>query len=120
MKTRKITVLTLLATVAFACTFKAEFRAGFETSFDPGSTGQSTLVIDDETDQLFLNGDIQVNEGALIISLTDPDQLAVIQDTIVAPADTTFSQNLAVSPGTWVLSYQSLNGSGTINLHLEL
>jgi hypothetical protein len=92
---------------------------GFSTAIDSHSTGITMMDVPEKQKELFLTGRVTLQSGAVCLSVEDPEGKKVYSDTIKAPSEVYLNRTLVSGPGVWVMRYTSLEGEGSMNLHLS-
>jgi hypothetical protein len=128
MKTRKFKIATafLMAvivsgslTILGSCE-KIEIRNfGFDTDFEKNSTGLTMMDVASHVNTLRLVGDITVDSGDIKVELIDPDGYLIYEAYFHAPGDYLVYESFKANRGIWKLRYSSLEGNGSLDLHLS-
>lgn len=67
---------------------------------------------------LTLIGKIELKKGGIEVKLLGPDEFVAYFTEAEQPGIVQINRTFRASKGFWKLSYQSLEGEGTIDLHL--
>jgi len=128
MKTRKlkfVTALLMAVVISGSLIFlgsceKIEIRNfGFDTDFERNSTGLTMMDVASHVNTLRLVGDITVDSGDVKVELIDPDGYLIYEAYFHAPGDYLVNESCKASRGIWKLRYSSLEGVGSLDLHLS-
>lgn len=92
---------------------------GFNTAINSHSTGITMMDVPETKKELFLTGRVTMQTGAVCLTVEDPEGEKVYSDTIMAPSEVYLNRTLISRPGVWTLHYSSLDGDGSMNLHLS-
>lgn len=111
--------LVAMLLVGSSCHKEVETRFGFDSQFDRDSRSLTIMNVNKSADMVKLEGEINVNEGEVLVELIDPVGLSVFSTKISAPEKLTISRSYGSVAGNWKLKYQSLEGTGTIHLHMN-
>jgi hypothetical protein len=112
-------VLFFCIVLATACQDDTLSRSGFDTLIEPTSHGSVTLDVNKEEKTLLLTGTITVSTGNVALHVTSPQGDTAYTDTIGAVRTAHIDQTFDAIEGAWSLSYQSLQGTGALNVHLQ-
>lgn len=128
MKTRKLNVATVLlmaviisgSLILLGSCEKIEIRNfGFDTDFEKNSTGLTMMDVAGHVNTVKLVGDISVDSGDVKVELIDPDGYLIYEAYFHAPGDYLVNESFKASRGIWKLRYSSLDGVGSLDLHLS-
>ena len=111
---------TFLAIVLLfsACRKESINRFGFDTLFNKSSQGLTIMRVDKNNAQIKLTGEVVVNEGGILIELIDPTGETAYFGHFLAPNVLNVNELFNALPGNWKLKYSSVNGMGSLKLHL--
>ncbi len=65
-----------------------------------------------------LKGDIVVKEGEIMVELISSDDEIVFINHLKSPESLTVNESFQAVPGKWKLKYRSIEGTGSLALHL--
>ncbi|MEZ5019947.1 MAG: hypothetical protein R2756_07460 [Bacteroidales bacterium] len=119
----KETILVLLAVVITflnSCETIPADRYGIDLPVGPGASGSTSVEVDFSVRSLRLTGSISVTEGTIETEVMSPSGAAVLTVTVDAPGEVNIDRYFTPEEGVWRLRYMSLDGTGYINLHLNL
>lgn len=116
---------TILHTIAFiflfvsSCQKEPFIRFGFDTEFEKNSQGLVIMNVDKNSKSITLTGEIIVVEGEILVELIDPTGENAFIGHLVSPLNQQVNESFDAIPGNWKLKYKSIEGEGSINLHLN-
>ena len=94
-------------------------RIGFETTFNAGSSGTTTMKVSDDSGKLYLKGTLNLTEGQLTLEVLDPDGMNAYSNSFMLPGEITIDEFYYAKKGKWTMNYSSYGGSGSIDVHLS-
>jgi len=117
-------IFDLFIAIAFlflntSCEKETIINMGFDDSISKNSRG---LVIADFThfdDNIYLTGVISLSDGEVEVTLTAPGDEVLYSELLVAPGQLNINEVFDASPGYWKLKYKSIEGTGSIDLHMQ-
>jgi len=117
---RVFSFLILSCILIFAgCEKEGISRIGFDTSINGSSNGTTTMKVREDSGRLTLSGTVTLTGGQLLIELLDPDGINAWSNSYLGPTEATVDEFFNVVKGTWTLKYTSIDGSGSIDVHLS-
>lgn len=119
MKSITINILLTMLLLCSACVKEPITRYGFDTSFDEKSQGLTIMLAGKSTSVVELSGDVAVNKGEIVIELTDPTGKTVFFRQVVSPGILKINESFDAITGNWRLQYRSIQGEGSLILHLK-
>ena len=109
-----------LVLVIWSCEKENLSLTGFTTRFEKNSTGTTILEVKSNVRIINLTGRINLTEGMLEIRLLNPDDEAIFS-ILIHPGHTgTVRESFNAEPGPWKLMYKSMDGLGSMNLHVHM
>ena len=117
----KQTFLTLAIGLLFflSCEKVPTTVTGFDTAVQKNSSGSVSMQVGNNAESVLLMGTITLMEGELEISLKDPHDHISFSSIVQTTAPFSISKEFEPVQGLWKLEYKSLQGEGTIDLHLS-
>lgn len=116
---RTLLFITLsICLFAGSCDMNPEIRFGFDTLFGARSQGISIMNVSSKANGITLRGDVTVRNGAVLIELVSPAGEPLFTRTLHAPATMYLNESFPSSAGNWKLKYNSIDGTGSIKLHM--
>jgi hypothetical protein len=112
-------IFILLLLSASSCYRDFETRFGFDSQFDRDSHGLTIMNVNSHADMVILEGEVNVSEGEVVVELINPVGLSVFSTRISSPEKLYISRSYGCVAGNWKLEYESINGKGTIHLHMN-
>jgi hypothetical protein len=103
----------------FACETEPEIRFGFDTEFNKHSQGVSMMNVSNKSHVITLTGDITVSEGQILIELINPAGDTLFICHLISPESLIVNESFQAVSGIWKLKYKSIEGTGTLVLHLN-
>ncbi len=118
---KKIRLLaaTMLMLLVYSCEKEPMIRFGFDSQFNKDSFGLTIMNVNRNTELVILEGEITVYEGEAQVDLINPEGVKVFSTSIKAPDKVEISKAYLSQSGNWKLKYQSIQGVGTICLHMN-
>jgi hypothetical protein len=113
-----VTVFALLILAAGACKKETISCIGFSSEFLANSKGLTLMEVKNNVEFLTLIGKIEIKKGSIEVKLLNPDEFAVYTSEVESPGIIHINRTFRSTTGFWKLSYQSIEGEGTIDLHL--
>ena len=117
MKSNIISLLLLSMFFTGSCEKEEYQKYGFSYPFKETSRGEILMMVEGDNPHINLHGTITVNNGAMEVKLISPDGVEVFTRRVINPGRMVINQVIEATPGMWTLTYQSINGSGSIELH---
>ena len=125
MKTLYKLILGVVLVVGMAsCTQEHDVSTGFQCNFEHGSYGESRAAFGSE--KIYLEGTVVMGPGLFYIGLFDPEGNEVyssIFDNTLTGSNSTKTYFIDASvdghSGTYLLSYESTNAEGSLNVKLH-
>jgi len=111
--------LIILVFILSACDMGREVSAGFDSAFEPGAYGVTTLSIDQAGESVFLEGSVQLDSGSVVVQLLYPSGAIAWNSTLIGSGESLVNEEFSSNAGDYVLMYESSDGSGYINLSLH-
>jgi hypothetical protein len=78
------------------------------------------LNVGNNKDSIVLFGDIILSEGEITVELTDPFGESLFKCYLNSPVCLGVNEQYKTAPGYWVLKYKSIEGVGSIILHISI
>lgn len=110
----------LLIFIAVSCQEEPILRFGFDTGFDKKSHGQTFIDVGNEKESIVFLGEIILSEGELKVELTDPFGETLFKCHLKSPVHINVYKLFNAVPGSWKLEYKSMEGIGSIILHMDI
>ncbi len=112
-------ILALLLLVV-SCQKEPIIRFGFDSDFGKNSQGITIMNSSSGAKTITLTGKIVLNEGGVLLELNDPIGKNVFTNQLVSPTILNVEESFPAVSGNWKLKYKSLDGEGSIKLHLNI
>jgi len=109
----------ILLFLVFACETEPEIRFGFDTEFNKHSQGLSVMYVSSKSQIINLKGDITLNEGQVLVELVNAARDTLFTQHLMSPDNLTVNESFQAVAGNWKLKYKSIEGTGTLVLHLN-
>jgi hypothetical protein len=109
----------MILLLASSCQREYEIRYGFDSQFNKDSYGLTIMNVNRSSQLVTLEGEISVSEGEFQVDLINPEGIKEFSAIIIGQNKIDVSEAYTTKTGNWKLKYQSLNGVGTINLHMN-
>lgn len=112
-----------LAAVLFvfsSCQKESIIRFGFDCDFGKDSQGLTIIKVGSSANTIILTGEITLAEGGVFMQLLNPEEEIVFSRERFMPGNLRVNQSFQATAGIWKLKYQSFEGKGSINLHLNI
>jgi hypothetical protein len=119
MKNALLTSLVLFL-LLYACYEDPVIRFGFDTEFGKNSQGLTMMEVSNNQKAVTLRGDVFVTSGGILVELINPKGEIVFTNQITFPNSLFVNEAFHSVSGTWRLKYKSLEGTGSITLHLNI
>ena len=119
MKTAFNSILTVLL-LASSCQKEPLIRFGFDTDFEKNSEGLTIMTVNNSPETITLTGEVFVTEGEVLIELIAPSGEIVFSSLVTSPKIQHVNESYQTISGNWKLKYKSLEGDGSIILHLDV
>ena len=117
---KKQILILLFATIIFtSCCPDPITNVGFRSDFGYDSVGLSMMSVPNEVVVLRLNGTINVETGGVEVKLINPHGELAYFCTMENPGIVEINELYDGIPGIWRLQYNSIDGKGNINLHVN-
>lgn len=114
----KILICAFLIVTLSSCRKDDTSRVGFRSEFVINSKGLTLMETRNNVEFLNLIGKIELKKGRIEVKLLDPEEFAVYSTKVEQPGIFQINLNFRATRGFWKLSYKSIEGEGTIDLHL--
>lgn len=111
---------SLLIFIAFSCSEEPIVRFGFDTDIGKKSQGQTIMNVGNNKESIVLFGDIILSEGEITVELTDPAGESLFKCHLKSPVCLSVNELFKAVPGYWILKYKSMEGVGSIILHMSI
>lgn len=115
----QITVYFILLFLVFACETEPEIRFGFDTEFNKHSQGLSIMNVSNKSHVITLTGNVTVSEGQILVELINPAGDTLFTRHFISPESLKVDESFRAVAGNWKLKYRSMEGTGTLVLHLN-
>ena len=119
MKTAFNSILTVLL-LASSCQKEPMIRFGFDTDFDKNSQGLTIMTVNHSAEAISLTGEVFVTEGKVLIELIAPSGEIAFSSKVISPNNLFVNESYQTISGNWKLKYKSLDGVGSMDLHLQV
>lgn len=119
-KTTMLPAALMLLLLTSSCQKEPFIRFGFDCDFGKKSQGLTIMHAKSNTKTISLIGNIVVREGEVLVALTNPSGEVLFKRLIKAPEVLSINESFQASKGNWSLKYSSLEGEGTLVLHLNI
>ncbi|MBU1580419.1 MAG: hypothetical protein KJ754_13385 [Bacteroidetes bacterium] len=119
-KSINLPAVLLLAFLVSSCQKEPIRRFGFDTDFGKNSQGLTIMHIGCCADTIKLTGEYSMAEGKVLIELIDPTGETVFSSYYNFPGSLQVNESFSAISGNWKLKYKSLEGEGSISLHLSI
>lgn len=119
MKKNIVTLIVTLALVMWSCEKDIVVHTGFCSPIQKNSEGITILEVKSNIKYLNLTGKITLAEGEVEIKLLNPDNVAVYTLRLHSNENVSVYETFFTEPGFWKLKYKSIQGVGSIDLHLN-
>ena len=117
---KKQILILLFATVIFtSCCPDSITNVGFRSDFGYDSVGLTMMSVPNEGVLLRLNGTINVETGGVEVKLINPHGELAYFCTMENPGMVQIDEIYRGIPGIWRLQYNSIDGKGHIDLHVN-
>lgn len=114
----KILICAFFILTLSSCRKDDTSSVGFRSEFVVNSKGLTLMEAKNNVEFLTLIGKIELKKGRIEVKLLGPDEFAVYSTEVEKPGIIQINRTFRATKGFWKLSYQSLEGEGTIDLHL--
>ena len=120
MKMKNALLLNFLGLffLLYACHDDPVMRFDFDTEF--GKKSQGLTMMDSNQKAVTLKGDVFVTSGGVLVELINPKGEIVFTNQITFPNSLFVNEAFHSVSGTWKLKYKSMEGTGSITLHLNI
>lgn len=105
--------------LASSCQKGPEIRFGFDSEFSKDSHGLTIMSVNNSYQTVSLDGKVYINEGEIQVELINPEGVKEYSAQILGPKTIDISEAYTGIKGYWKLKYQSVNGTGSIDLHMN-
>lgn len=110
----------MLLLLASSCQKEPIIRFGFDCDFEKNSHGLTIMNVDSSAKSITLSGEVAVNEGEILVELENPTGEIVFNGHLVSPINIEINESYQAVSGNWKLKYNSLEGEGSLTLHLNI
>jgi len=110
----------ILFLFVYACQNDSVIRFGFDTEFGKKSQGLTMMDVNNNQKTVSLQGDVFVTSGGVLVELINPKGEIVFTNQITFPDYLLVNEAFHSVSGTWKLKYKSMEGTGSITLHLNI
>lgn len=109
----------LAGMLMFAACFKEpDIRFGFDTDFTKNSKGLTIMYVNKNVSVIKLSGGTMISEGELVVELIDPAGITAFIGHYTSPGHVVVNEWFNATAGNWKLKYNSINGTGSLKMHL--
>lgn len=124
MKTKFYFILAVSTFLSFSCTNHwnygfEDIKYGFESEIHEYSKEFILMKVNDNEPDIQLKGSVELYDGSVEITLIRPDGNIVFEENITESTKLEVNKTFSAQKGYWKLSYESDEGEGFINLHLN-
>jgi len=109
----------LFMVLCISCEQEPTINYGFNSPVDKNSSGLAIADIPKTMDLIYLNGCVWLSEGEIEVTLVNPKGVTLFTRTISAPNEFLINETFNSTPGYWKLKYESVEGVGSIDLHIH-
>jgi hypothetical protein len=109
----------MLLLLASSCQKEPIIRFGFDCDYEKNSQGLTIMNVSSSTKSITLTGEVVVSDGEVLVELENPTDEIVFSGHLVSPINIEINESYQAVSGNWKLKYKSLEGIGSINLHLN-
>ncbi len=102
-----------------SCLKEPNIRFGFDTLFGTRSQGISIMNVSSNTRTVTLKGDVVVTKGEVLVELISSGDEPIFSRTLKSPGSMYINESYPSEKGNWKLKYKSLDGTGSMKLHLS-
>lgn len=110
-------VICLLLSIS--CTKEYPSRFGFNCPIEKNSSGITIMAVSSCIDFIHLEGYISMQEGEVELTLTDPDGVLVFTKQVQSGETLQIKEIFEATPGFWKLKYKSMQGFGSMDIHMN-
>lgn len=119
MKTPVSILITLFFVLILSCKDEPFTNVGFDSALDPGSSGTSVIHVEDRARAIYLKGKVNITEGEVKIELLNPVGTVEYELVVSSPNIVGIDKSFQATEGDWSLKYSSIQGKGSISLHMH-
>lgn len=112
-------ILLLILLLAWSCQKEPNIRFGFDADFGKDSHGLTMMNVKSSTQTVSLKGNITVAEGEIHVELFNPDDVIVFERWLQSTESMDVNESFQAIEGNWKLAYKSIEGVGSVTLHLS-
>lgn len=106
--------------LASSCQKEPIIRFGFDCDFGKNSQGLTIMNVSSSAKFITLTGEVSVAEGEVLVELVNPNDEIVFSGHLVSSIVFEVNESFPAVSGNWRLKYKSIEGVGSIKLHLSL
>ncbi|MHC1702875.1 MAG: hypothetical protein AB9846_03100 [Tenuifilaceae bacterium] len=92
---------------------------GFDCDFGEKSQGLTIMNVGSSTKSITLTGEVVVAEGEVLVELIKPIGETTFSSHLISPKSFYVNETFTAIPGNWKLMYKSIEGKGSLTLHLN-
>lgn len=121
MKKIIISIVIIMSLMTFSSCLKDphQIRYGFDCSIHRDSKGLVLAHVHRHTEYVYLCGYIDLNEGTVQIDLLNGNDESVYTSIITGPVHFAINETFIAEDGYWKLKYKSIDGNGSMDLHMN-
>jgi hypothetical protein len=118
---KKIITVMLAAVLTFAssCLKEPIIRFGFDCDYGKNSQGLTIMNVGRSAKSITLTGEVVVAEGEILVELIDPTGETIFSSHLISPKSFNVNETFTAISGNWKLKYKSIEGNGSLKLHLN-
>jgi hypothetical protein len=120
IKNITLSVILMILLLGSSCQKEPHMRFGFDTDFGKNAQGLTIINVGGNTKSINLKGEVCVYEGEVLVELIDPCGRTVFSSHLLSPDSQYLNESFHALSGNWKLKYRSIEGEGTIILHLNI
>jgi len=110
-------VICLLLFISCAKEYPSRF--GFYCPIEKNSSGLTIMAVSNSVDFIHLEGYVSVQEGEVELTLANPDGVLVFEKHLQSGENLQLQEIFVATPGIWKLKYKSLQGFGSMDIHMN-
>lgn len=119
MKKILIPFFVIYLFLSTSCTKEYPTRFGFYCPVEKNSSGLTIMAVSSRAAYIHLDGYVSVHEGDVVLTLTDPDGVLVFSKLVESGENLRLNQTFKAVPGLWKLRYKSVQGTGSMDIHMN-
>ena len=112
-------LIVICLLLSISCNKEFTSRYGFNCPIEKDSSGLTIMAVSNSVDFIHLEGYISVQEGEVEFTLTDPDGVLAFEKHLQSGENLQLKEIFAATPGIWKLRYRSVQGIGSLDIHMD-